>query len=187
MSEVVKEVPLTKTTFFIGLALSAIIIIGAIYVLTKYNSKLENLFVPQRQELSPELKQEEVEKSPFITDITNDTDGINSLVGNGKSKVVLVYATWCGHCRNMMKAYHAAASLERSVEWYRIEAASSPSVSRRNDLKGFPTIYAVSPDGTLSQHNGSRDTSTLINFAKSIADSVPIIEKEEVKVTIEEN
>ena len=32
MSEVVKEVPLTKTTFFIGLALSAIIIIGAIYV-----------------------------------------------------------------------------------------------------------------------------------------------------------
>ena len=182
MSEVVKDAPLTKSTFFIGLALSAIIIIGAIYVLTKYNSKLENLFVPHKQELPSELKQEEVENSPFITDITNDTDGINTLKGNGKSKVVLVYATWCGHCRNMMKAYSAAASMERSVEWIRIEAANSPTVSRRNDLKGFPTIYGVSPDGTVSQHNGSRDTSTLINFAKSIADSVPIVEKEEVSV-----
>ena len=185
MSDVVvaKEVPLTKTTFFLGLGISVLIVIGAIYFLTKYNSKIESLFVPQKQALVPELKQEEIEPSPFITDIHNDTDGIAVLQGDGKSKVVLVYATWCGHCRNMMKAFQAAASMERSVEWIRIEAASSPTVSRRNDLKGFPTLYSVTPNGTVTQHNGSRDTTSLINFAKSVADTVPIIEKEEVKVS----
>jgi len=184
VKDVVKDVPLTKTTFFIGLALSAVIVIGAIYLLTKYNNKIENLLLPRHEF---EQKQEEIEQSPFITDILNDTDGVNTFKGDGKSKIVLVYATWCGHCRNMMKAFSAAAAMERSVDWIRIESANSPTVSRRNDLKGFPTIYAVSPDGTISQHNGSRDTGSLILFAKSIADSVPVIEKEEVKVSVQEN
>jgi thioredoxin-like negative regulator of GroEL len=171
---------LTKSTFYIGLFISVAIVVVAVYFLNTYGYKLNGKKeVKNNNEFNLE---EHIEVSPFVQDVKSDLEAINALNGNGKSKVVLIHAPWCGHCRNMMSEFIAASALERTVEWIRVDSKVSPTVSRRSDLRGFPTIYGVSPDGVISQHNGSRDKKTLIEFAKKISESVPILRTDQGNV-----
>ena len=170
---------LTKSTFIIGLFISVAIVVAAVYFLNTYAYKLEGKNPDTKESEKQQHQEHKLEKSPFIDDVKTDLESINALNGNGKSKVVLVHAPWCGHCRNMMGEFAAAASLERTVDWIRIDSKVSPTVSRRSDLRGFPTIYGVSPDGVISQHNGARDSKTLIEFAKKLSNSVPVLRAEQ--------
>jgi thioredoxin-like negative regulator of GroEL len=167
---------LNTTTFLLGLALSVVVVVGSVYLLNKYalqgEGDIKNAAAPKA------AVKKEIEKSPYITDVSTDLEAVNALAANGKTKVVLVHAPWCGHCRNMMDDYVAAATADRSVEWYRIDSSVSQTVSRRQDLKGFPTIYGVTTNGTVLQHNRGRDVSSLMEFAKKVSNYVPTVPAE---------
>jgi hypothetical protein len=69
----------------------------------------------------------------------------------------------------MMGAFIQAASTHNSVDWVRADGNMAASLVRREDLRGFPTIYGVSADGTVTQHVGARDAESLIAFARKIS------------------
>lgn len=150
---------------WIGILLVVIIIcMAGFYYYSQYQLSTQ-LQKPLQQQLQSQL-----EPHPSVKDAKSDEEALSFLVGNGKPKVILLHAQWCGHCRNMMKSFtDAAASSSVFSEWYRIDAGVSPSVVRRDDVKGFPTIFGVMPSGQLKQHTGGRDLNSLQAFVRSLS------------------
>jgi len=160
---------LDRKTFFIGLLLAVVVmIVGTFIVIRMMQDRGGDLRAPQpaRPMPPPAVK---LVKSPHITDVETDIQGVNALAAGGAPKVVLVHAPWCGHCRNMMHAFVEAAAAERGVTWIRVDGNVAPSIVRREDLRGFPTVYGVLRDGSITQHDGGRDARSLLEFARQVA------------------
>lgn len=105
------------------------------------------------------MKLEERE-SPFVTEVTSPEVSSSVLVGDGSTKVVLMYATWCEHCRVMMPAFNAAAESTRQIRWLKVEQANAaPILKSRTDIRGFPTIFGVKSNGEVIQY-GEREPRT---------------------------
>jgi len=182
-----------RKTFFLGLFFAVVVILVGYYILNKILAKdgFRSLIQPKSTgaAAAPPPPQANVERSPFIKDVENDQEAAVAMSASGRAKVVLVHAPWCGHCRNMMGSYVQAASTHNSVEWLRADGNVAHSLVRREDLRGFPTIYGVSADGTVTQHVGARDADSLIAFAKKISAvqaSVPVLTQDEMIQAVKE-
>jgi thiol-disulfide isomerase/thioredoxin len=99
-------------------------------------------------------------ESPFVTEVTSPEVSSSVLAGDGTTKVVLMYATWCEHCRIMMPAFNAAAESTRQIRWLKVEQANAaPILKTRTDIRGFPTIFGVKSSGEVIQY-GEREPRT---------------------------
>lgn len=164
---------LDRKTFFIGLLLAVAVMIAGTFIVTRMmQDRGGDVRGPQPARPMPPPPMKLV-KSPHITDVETDIEGVNALAAGGAPKVVLVHAPWCGHCRNMMPAFVEAAAAERSVTWMRVDGNVAPSIVRREDLRGFPTVYGIMRDGSITQHDGGRDVRSLIEFARAVAAVAP--------------
>ena len=177
--EVVLGAPtLDRNSFFLGLAIAVAFLILGYFLYNKFvKDAAKGMFASRpASQPSPPL----LEKSPYVKDVENDGDAEFAMSATGAPKVVLVHAPWCGHCRNMMPAFVQAASKEFGVQWIRADGNVAPTIVNRSDLRGFPTIYGVTASGVITQHNGPRDDSSLVKFAKSLMSkevetSVPVV------------
>jgi thioredoxin-like negative regulator of GroEL len=184
-----QQVLLDRKTFFIGLVLACVVIVFGYYVLNRVFGKhaawpgsAQKLAQPQQ---APPPAHP-LPSSPFVKDLQSDAEAAQAMAPSGATKVVLVHAPWCGHCRQMMGSFLEAASQDNSVEWIRVDGNAAPSLVRREDLRGFPTLYGVSADGKVSQHMGPRDTQSLLSFAKKLlAPPMPVVKLEEIVNPIE--
>jgi thiol-disulfide isomerase/thioredoxin len=167
-----------KKMLTVGLCCAAIIILVCIFLYNNYKNghfKLPNFFKNMMSPFSNANaeKDYEVLTSEFVEDLTSESQIEDILKPSSESKILLVHTNWCGHCRNMMKAYMDAAKLDQRTKWYRIDASKAPNFVKRKDLKGFPTIYGIfSDNGTVTQHSGSRDVQTLLAFSQSLISSI---------------
>lgn len=176
------SIMIDRKTFFIGLLLAVAVMLAGTFIVTRMmQDRGGEPRGPQPARPMPPPPMQLV-KSPHIVDVETDIEGVNALAARGAPKVILVHAPWCGHCRNMMPAFVEAAAAERSVTWMRIDGNVAPSVVRREDLHGFPTIYGVLRDGTVTQHDGGRDVRSLLEFARKVAqagashaDAAPVV------------
>lgn len=166
-----------------GIFFAVTVVLVGYYAINKYLNK-NNSYVEGQK---PIPQQPQIEKSPFVTDVQNDSEAVASISVSGVPKVVLVHAPWCGHCKTMMGAFIQAASMEPSVSWIRADGNISPSLVRRDDLKGFPTIYGVTSEGVVTQHTGLRDVKSLLAFSKTLfVEEREVHEHTEVKKTVHE-
>ena len=180
-----KDVFIDRTTFFMGIFFAVTVVLVGYYAINKYLNK-NNSYVEGQK---PIPQQPQIEKSPFVTDVQNDSEAVASISVSGVPKVILVHAPWCGHCRTMMGAFVQAASMEPSVSWIRADGNISPSLVRRDDLKGFPTIYGVTPEGVVTQHTGLRDVKSLLAFSKTlfVQETVDQDLKQTIDETLDDN
>lgn len=167
-----------RKSFITGLVLAAILVyIG--FLLYKKMKGLSSMFGKKKPTAEAASKQQQQTKeeeqafqfSPFVQDLKGDEESEKVLSAGGlaKGKILLVHAPWCGHCRNMMGAFVEAASTDSGhAEWFRVDGTSAPKLVGRADLKGYPTIYGVSTDGKVSQHEGGRDAKSLLAFASTL-------------------
>ena len=156
-----------KKTFFLGFVF-AIVVVAIAYlgyqVVTKSKSEEEDY--------------DELPRNAFVRDVETDEEAKTSLLPTRNAKVVLVHANWCGHCRDMMPVFlDAAYKADREIEWIRVDAKHAPSVVKRSDLKGFPTIYGVKETGELVQHSGGRDLASLLKFSETLLRKKPYIDE----------
>lgn len=152
-----------RKTFFLGILLAAILILGGYYLMRRISRSL-----PSSARDAPSAP---LEASPYVTDVRTDAEAVQALEKSGAPKVVLVHAPWCGHCRTMMADFLKAAERDTRAQWIRADGSIAPTLVRREDLRGFPTVYGVAADGSLTQHDGARDAASLLAFAKMVAGS----------------
>jgi thiol-disulfide isomerase/thioredoxin len=96
------------------------------------------------------------------------------LEGGFGSAVVMVYADWCVHCRNMMPAFEAAAA-KSNVPFVRIQGQTAPVTSSKHKVFGYPTVLGVKSNGEVVRFNESRTEENLLKFASELGDAAPTV------------
>jgi thiol-disulfide isomerase/thioredoxin len=80
--------------------------------------------------------------------------------------LLMVYAQWCGHCKNMMPALEEASNAP-GTRIARFEAGKEPKFMAEQAIRGFPTLLTKGTgEGEFPKFNGGRDTQSLIQAAK---------------------
>jgi thiol-disulfide isomerase/thioredoxin len=158
---------LDRKTFILSLFVAVAVILVGVYYITLPLHKNEAPKAPRREVPAA------LPSSPHITDVKSDAEA-SSILESGP-KVVLLHTPWCGHCRNMMPSFVEAASKNDKVKWVRVDGNTAPSLVKRGDVKGFPTVFGVDSQGKVTQMNGGRDVASLLNFAEA---QVKVIEEE---------
>lgn len=104
----------------------------------------------------------ELTKSDFI-----EADSVSKFTVKGfegKRGLVVMYAEWCGHCKNMVTDYKSIAS-KAKVNSKRYCAAvncvQEKELAENLGVKGFPTIKIVDEKGNMSDYNGGRSKKEL--------------------------
>lgn len=105
-----------------------------------------------------------------VTEITSDRTADAILSGVFGPAVVLVYADWCTHCRNMTDAYAAAAKAS-GVPFVKIQGSLAPVTGRKHAVAGYPTVFGVASagPGVPRRYQGLRTAEAFLEFARGLA------------------
>lgn len=92
---------------------------------------------------------------------------------DGKPKVMLFYATWCGHCEKYLSSgifdKVSASKDVQGVSFEKFDADKNEDLRERYDVTSFPTILGVNTRGEKVGFEGNRNNEgDLVSFAKSL-------------------
>lgn len=125
----------------------------------------------QAGKLSPHIKSEAPPKKndgpvKIVTAKTYD-----SIVAKGKTTLLEVYAPWCGHCKTLAPIYEkvgAAFKGDKSVVIAKFDGTANDLPPNAGlEVKGFPTLALITPEGKTITYTGDRSEEALIAFVKS--------------------
>ena len=96
-----------------------------------------------------------------------------STVGSGKPALVMFYADWCGHSKNMLPAWQQveqALNSSGQFEAIALEQKKHGAEMQKHGVRGFPDIRFY-PDGFPSDnpvpYRGNRSPESLLKFVQS--------------------
>lgn len=87
-----------------------------------------------------------------------------------KSKIILMWAEWCGHCVNFKPEFDkcrkevADSSLKDHIEVLDFNEKDYPEKIKEYGGKGFPTVVFEDIDGKFDSYEGPRTSEALIEF-----------------------
>ena len=101
------------------------------------------------------------------------SDANFSTVTNSQKELYMVmfYAPWCGHCKNLKPKYESAArnNSNPQIKFARINCDDNRGTCGQYAVQGYPTLKIFLPGGKVEDYNGGRDESSLLNIAESFA------------------
>ena len=80
------------------------------------------------------------------------------------------WAPWCGPCRQMAPAFHAAAAqLEPRMRLVKLNTEDNPQMSARLNIRSIPTLAVFSQGREISRQAGALPASHILQFAAQSA------------------
>lgn len=89
--------------------------------------------------------------------------------------LAMMYAPWCGHCKNMKPAYtELSTQLEDQFVMAAIDCTVEKATCDSFGVKGFPTLKYFNGEGEPEAYEGGRSKEAMLEFAnKKIEESPP--------------
>lgn len=101
-----------------------------------------------------------------LSDVDVNTKKIKNVNG---TCLVVVYAPWCGHCKNLKPVWEQLTSQHKDV-FLAIDATDKEKggdkLAQMFGVGGFPTILIFENGVPVGQHQGGRDADSLKKSAK---------------------
>jgi protein disulfide-isomerase A6 len=101
------------------------------------------------------------------------TDATFSMAKNTNKELYMMmfYAPWCGHCKNLKPKYEQAARNNSNplIKFARINCDEHKTACGNYGIQGYPTLKVFLPGGRVEEYNGGRDESSLLSIAESYA------------------
>jgi protein disulfide-isomerase A6 len=94
--------------------------------------------------------------------------------------MVMFYAPWCGHCKNLKPKYESAArnNSNSQIKFARINCDDNRTTCGQYGVQGYPTLKVFLPGGKVEDYNGGRDESSMMHilegFAKNLVPPKPL-------------
>ena len=95
---------------------------------------------------------------------------VNSKYVNGNPGILLVHASWCGHCVKFMPVYtEIAQNFKQKGDRFNVVAIESEELKDKNinlklNITGFPTILFFDQKGrVMNAYKGSRNKDMIMN------------------------
>lgn len=107
-------------------------------------------------------------------DNDNQYASLEQYMNGGESpKVMLFYATWCGHCEKYLSSglfdKVSGSKDVQGVSFQKLDADKNEDLREKYDVTSFPTILGINNKGEKVGFEGNRNMeSDLISFAKSL-------------------
>jgi len=82
-----------------------------------------------------------------------------------KVSMVIFYAPWCGHCRNMVKDVKDLANALKDEGFVigTVNCDANSDINTVYPVESFPTIFFIK-DNQATEYKGSRDLDSLVKF-----------------------
>jgi len=125
-----------------------------------------------------EDKPKEVEWSEEPSEVVHlSDDNFDSFMESEPSVLVMFYAPWCGHCKKAKPHFVSAASIMAQMnipgKLTAVDCTKHQQLSKRFDVKGFPTIKYFK-DGQMAFDAGdARDQESILKFMKDPKEPPP--------------
>lgn len=103
----------------------------------------------------------------------NRTEGFTSEeeeASVGKKVLVLFYAPWCPHCKDVMPTWdklqknHAA---DKGVDVKKVDCEKNPEKAKDNGVQAFPTIVLFKDGKKIAVFDDERTETSIENFVNS--------------------
>jgi len=107
------------------------------------------------------------EKPVDDKDVTILTEGSFSEVINSKDIwLVEFYAPWCGHCKKLAPEWaECGTKLKGEIRVGKVDCTAEQSICSSYGVGGYPTIKLFVPGKDPVPFEGSRDASSIMNWA----------------------
>jgi len=125
-----------------------------------------------------------------VQEISSDKTVDSILNGVYGPHVVMVYAEWCSHCKNMMDAFETAGKQSLKVPFIKIQGSNAPVTSAKHSINGYPTVLMSGSDGSnVKRFASARTPEALLEFASggapaSGAPAAPASERQTIQGAI---
>jgi thiol-disulfide isomerase/thioredoxin len=93
---------------------------------------------------------------------------INKNLGINTPGMILIHATWCGHCKRFMPEYNKI-SMKLKSEFPCLEIEESvlkqnPAAMKALNIQGYPTLKFFNKDGKIIEdYDGQRNEKDILN------------------------
>ena len=133
----------------LGMAAIVILLFSAYYLSYKYNNSSES----------------------FENDDSDSNEAPNLNVASGEKVVALFYADWCPHCvafkpdyKKAMTQLNGKKHKNKNLRFVMVDCDKYKSLSKENDVSGFPTVKILNDDKTSSEYSGERTIDGLKSY-----------------------
>lgn len=117
------------------------------------NTLPQDVQLVQESERNAQVQLEE----GFNSDAQSEADLIPV---EGKQTVALFHAEWCGYCKKFMPHFESAMSEingNSKLNLVKVDHDKNDGLSEKYEVKGFPTIVLIKPDGSSEHVDCPRD------------------------------
>lgn len=155
-------------------AILLLVIVVAIFTPKNSNSMLSAGFGMQghvgnlKGSFNVETMQNADDEDMMNEDVMESMTG--SMGGSGGSEVVLFFAPWCGHCKNMMPEWDSLGSSIGNTTVMKVNADENSDLVSQNGVQGFPTIIYFGngmSNGNGEVYEGGRDANSIRNWVSA--------------------
>lgn len=81
--------------------------------------------------------------------------------------LLLVYAPWCGHSRELLPHFAKAEKALPSVPFAKLDGTTNERVATLLDVKGYPSLFFIREGASPIQYAGAREASAIAEWGRA--------------------
>uniref|UniRef100_A0A7M5XDK5 Thioredoxin domain-containing protein n=1 Tax=Clytia hemisphaerica TaxID=252671 RepID=A0A7M5XDK5_9CNID len=119
---------------------------------------------PKEESAEPEMREPEWKDTPSGVVHLGEND-FDDFIKSHPSMLVMFYAPWCGHCKQMKPAYTEAANelLGTDHAIAAVDCTKNRKLASKYSISGYPTLKYFK-DGQPSDYDAGRDKDSIVSY-----------------------